>query len=230
MHQVIPIFPCYDVRTQCTFYEALGFETKSIFTSPNPYLVLQYDGIVLHFYGTKRMKPEENASMCFIQVDDVDRICGLFTKGLKDTFGKVPRSGFPKITKVRDLKEDRRFTLTDPAGNTLYIGTQREADHQEYFRTLDDLKYQTEFALLYDLIYSKEDLLVAGKYLPAVQKHKQEFAALDLAKLLLLEWEINADLTVIAQLNTMIQVHQVDAHWQPLRDRVIMIQNSLQSE
>lgn len=125
------------------------------------YLVMVYQDIELHFYGTKRIAPNENASVCFISVDDVDRLHDDFVENIGKATGKVPRSGFPKITKVRDLSKDRRFTLTDPSGNTFYIGTRKPAQSNTFFRELADEQYAAQFKVLYDLVYSKEDCEVA---------------------------------------------------------------------
>ncbi len=52
--------------------------------------------------------------MCFLSVEQVDTVYNGFAKGLKHYLGKIPRSGIPRISKVRDLSNDRRFTLADP--------------------------------------------------------------------------------------------------------------------
>jgi hypothetical protein len=123
MSKVIPILPCVNVNEQCAFYESIGFETIAKYTTPNAYAVLNYKDITLHFWGSKKHEPAANASMIFVEVDDVNEFNTVFSENIKKACGKIPRSGMPRITKVRELKEDRRFTLCDPAGNTLYFGT-----------------------------------------------------------------------------------------------------------
>ncbi len=111
--KVIPIMGCPDIRIQVAFYQALGFEVLATYTSPNPYASLKWKDIELHFYGSRKIVPSKNPTMCYIRVANVDQVNEAFTAGLKRCYGKIPRTGFPKITKVRNLADDRRFTLTD---------------------------------------------------------------------------------------------------------------------
>jgi predicted enzyme related to lactoylglutathione lyase len=161
--KVIPILPCTNINEQCAFYESIGFTTVAKYTAPNPYAVVQYDDITLHFWGSKKHIPEHNASCVFIEVDDVDTINELFCDNIKKATGKVPRTGFGRITQTRSLKEDRRFTLCDPAGNTFYIGTP-QTDCPD--RTLDNSQHSKMFAVAYDLLHSHENPEKAAKTLP----------------------------------------------------------------
>jgi hypothetical protein len=172
--KVIPILPCPDIRTLVAFYEQLGFEVLGLYTSPNPYAALQLGTMELHFYGSRKVIPGENPSMCFVKVTDVDAVYNTFASGLKKHTGKVPRSGIPRMTKVRDLSNDRRFTLTDTGGNTLFIGTPVKANTKSFFRTLQNEELATKFAVLYDIVYSKEDCSMAEKMLPKYETVKHE--------------------------------------------------------
>lgn len=182
--KVIPIMPCPDIRSQVAFYQKLGFHVLGLYTSPNPYASLRWNNIELHFYGSRKVIAAENSTMCFIVVEDVDEVNRTFTAALKKYYGKIPRSGFPKITKVRNLVADRRFTLTDPGGNTLFIGVgSTEDDH--FFRTLADQEHAKLFAVLYDVLYSKEDPLLAENMLPRYSGIAENIKGLDKAKFLL---------------------------------------------
>lgn len=88
MFRIKPILPCQSIKEQVSFYEILGFTTIQIYTRPNPYAVVSYDSLELHFYGTKRILPNENSQMCYIEVDDVNRVYEDFTAGLKRHIGK----------------------------------------------------------------------------------------------------------------------------------------------
>lgn len=190
MDKVVPILPCPDIKLQVAFYQQLGFDVLGLYTSPNPYAAMQLGDIELHFYGSRKMAPAENATMCFVRVEDVDAVYNAFADGLKRHTGKIPRSGIPRLSKVRDLVSDRRFTLTDPGGNTLYIGTPVKADAPNFFRTLQNDTVAEQFAMLYDLLYSKEDCSTAAKLLPRVLVAQGELNDLDKAKLLLTALEI----------------------------------------
>lgn len=191
--KVIPIFPCMDVKTHADFYASLGFEIVELIIRPNPYLVIGFQDIELHFWRSKGLTAEENASMCFIRIPNVDNLHDTFASNLKAATGRVPRNGFPRLSRVRDLKDDRRFTLSDPAGNTLYFGTPA-TEEDRFFRTLDNPEHAELFATLYDLIYSKEDAVVANRLLPRLLKEIDALSPPDQAKLLLVSMEIHLQL------------------------------------
>jgi hypothetical protein len=190
MAKVIPILPCGDIKAQAAFYKQLGFEVTGLYTSPNLYATIQLGAIELHFWGSRKNIPAENSSMCFIQVEDVDDIYDAFIRCFKTHTGKIPRSGIPKISKVRDLRYDRRFTLTDPGGNTIYIGTPKTSSGDNFFRTLQHEKYATKFAVLYDVMYSKEDAFMAANTLSKYDIEKNQLHDLDKAKFLLVVIDI----------------------------------------
>lgn len=191
MSKLFPILPCADMIAQIEFYQQLGFELVELFERPNRYAVVRLDDdITLHFYGSKHTPPEANASMCFIQVDDVDALHDRFAQNLRERRGSVPRSGIPRLSKPRDLASDRRFTLTDAGGNTFYIGTPREAGAPNFFRDLEDETLRGRFALLYDMVYSKEDMKAARKALNHLRTLSGALGDLDRAKLLLIELEV----------------------------------------
>lgn len=185
MDKVIPILPCPDIRTQVTFYEQLGFELTELQTSPNPYAALQLGTIELHFWGNRKNVPTENPAMCFIRVNDVDALHDAFAKSIKKHTGKIPRSGIPRFTTVRDLKQDRRFTLTDTGGNTLFIGTPINKGEKQFYRTLENKQYAKPFAVLYDIVYSKEDPVLAAVNLSRYGINTNLLNDLDKAKYLL---------------------------------------------
>lgn len=231
MDTVIPILPCPDVKAQATFYQSLGFELTGLYTSPNPYLCLSLGTLELHFYGTRKLKPAENASMCFLKVDDVDQLYQAFVSGLKRHTGKVPRSGIPRISKVRDLKADRRFTLTDTGGNTLFVGTPIKEPGTSFFRDLQNQALAERFATLYDLLYSKEDPAIAAKLLPKLMADSAQLEDLDKAKLLLVASEIQRQLGQLlddAELNGLLAAHRDESgDWERIRRRY---QESLETD
>ncbi len=191
--KVIPIMGCPDIRAQVEFYSALGFDVLATYTSPNPYASLKWRDIELHFWGSRKIIPSENPAMCFIRVRDVDEVNQAFTSGLKNYYGKIPRTGSPKITKVRNLVDDRRFTLTDTGGNTLFIGTPA-TEEDRFFRKLDDPQYAKLFTVLYDVLYSKEAPELAESMLPKYSAIGDSLQGLDKAKYLLVLADIQKHL------------------------------------
>lgn len=227
MDKVIPILPCPDIRTQTSFFELLGFQLTGIYTSPNPYACMTYGSIELHFYGSRKTDPSANSTMCFIMVDDVDVVYEAFADGLKKNMGKVPRSGIPRISKVRDLANDRRFTLTDTGGNTYFVGTPVHADSSAFFRTLQNQDAARKFAVLYDLVFSKEDFAMAEKMLPKFDEEKDFAYELDNAKYQLLNLEIQQQQgqpLQDAKLKELLDAHHPgDASWEKIRKRYIAL-------
>lgn len=227
MDKVIPILRCPNIKEQVEFYQQLGFEPTALYTSPYPYAVVLLGAIELHFYGSKKMAPAENAAMCFVRVEDVDAVYHAFTSGLKQHTGKIPRSGIPRISKVRDLSSDRRFTLTDPGGNTLYVGTPVQAGTANFFRTLHSETEAKQFAVLYDLIYSKEDCKIAANLLPKLLATKDSLSDLDKAKLLLAALEIqrqSGQAVDDTELTTLFEAHpHSDDDWVKVRQRHLAI-------
>jgi hypothetical protein len=182
---IIPIMPCHDIRTQVAFYEILGFTILGIYTSPNPYASLKWKSLEVHFYGSRKIVPEQNSTMCYLRVEDVDDTYVAFSRRLKEHTGKIARTGLPRISKVRDLVDDRRFTLTDPGGNTIFIGSAVNKKGR-FCRTLQDEKHAKKFSALYDVLYSKEDVELAVSMLSTCSVMRDELKGLDKAKFLLL--------------------------------------------
>ena len=121
MNKIIPILPCPSLKEQIAFYEQLGFELVEMTNRPNPYAAVAYGSLEIHFYGSKKTVPSANASLCYIRVEDVNRMYEELTSSLKETAGNIPRSGIPRISKLKDLSDDRRFIITDVGGNTLFV-------------------------------------------------------------------------------------------------------------
>jgi hypothetical protein len=227
MNNVIPILPCFDISVQTAFYQQLGFTIKGVYTSPNPYAVVEFEYIELHFYGTRKVMPADNSSMCFIVVEDVDALNLDFTQKIKQHTGRVPRTGIPRISKVRDLKDDRRFTLTDTGGNTFFIGTPVKVGNHNFFRTLHNEEWAKRFAALYDVVYSKEDAALAASMLPKYVEARSMPDDLDRAKYLLLELDIQQQLNQPIhdiELKTLLEAHKdVGNDWERIKKRYFTI-------
>ncbi|WP_139230804.1 hypothetical protein [Paenibacillus catalpae] len=219
------MLPCPSIKEQVAFYEMLGFQTVQTYTRPNPYAVLKYGDVELHFYGSKKTLPAENPNMCYVQTDHVDQLYASFTSSIKEKTGKIPRSGIPRISKVKDLADDRRFVLTDAGGNTLFVGSPHsKSDTQTVFlRTIENTEHAKNFEILYDLLYSKEDShsasLMRAKFFPKDLSQLQ-VSDLDLAKILLvaLDMELQQHQALDEELNNKLsdlfeQYGKEDADW-----------------
>jgi hypothetical protein len=225
--KVIPILPCVDIKVQVAFYQLLGFKLTGLYTSPNPYASLQLGAIDLHFYGTRKVAPAENPSMCYLSVGDVDAVYNAFASALKKHTGKVPRSGIPRISKVRDLSNDRRFTLTDTGGNTIFVGSHIKSDDSIFFRNFQNEEYAQRLTVLYDIIYSKEDPALAESMLPRYAAVMGVLNDLDKAKYLLLTLEIQRQLNRPVDdgmLKSLMKAHKDDgSDWRKVESRYALI-------
>jgi hypothetical protein len=120
----IPALPCVSLAETLPFYRMLGFEVTYQQKSPNPYAVVRRGGVELHFFGLKGLKPEEAYSACIVLAPEVECLHQTFAEALRHTYGKLPIRGFPRITRMKPGQS--RFTLVDPAGNSIYF-IKREA-------------------------------------------------------------------------------------------------------
>ncbi|WP_342481467.1 hypothetical protein NST07_10025 [Paenibacillus sp. FSL L8-0340] len=121
----------------------------------------------------------------------------------KKAYHKVPSKGLPRITKVNNLAEDRRFNLIDPAGNRLIIGQK----HALSMPTEQDppSRFATAFETAYQLAYAKDKPADAAKVLDLVFS-KDEEATLTLQyKAFVLRADIAASMDEIELMSSFIE-------------------------
>lgn len=124
----IPVLFSASIDETVAFWEMLGFEKTYYQKAPYGYCVISRGGYGLHFIQQKWLKPEENPTGCLIMVSDVAAVHEDFSKCMKETLGRVPNKGLPRITRMRP--KQTRFTLTDPSGNWLTFINYGEADSE----------------------------------------------------------------------------------------------------
>ncbi|MEU7644749.1 bleomycin resistance protein [Streptomyces huasconensis] len=130
--KAIPMLPCQSLQPVLDFYTALGFEVTFQQKSPNPYAVVVYGGIELHFFGMKGYDPTQSYSGCCVATDDVDTLHAAFRAGLKATYGKIPSRGLPRIGPIKDMSYGaRQFLLSDPGGNCVRVA-QKISENQHH--------------------------------------------------------------------------------------------------
>lgn len=121
--RMIPLLPCRSIDDQLVFYESLGFEVTYRQRAPNVYAAVQRGAIELHFFVMKGYEPADSYSTCYVLVSDVDTLYADFRAGLKNSLGRVPSRGIPRIGALKDMSYGvRQFLLTDPGGNIIRIG------------------------------------------------------------------------------------------------------------
>jgi hypothetical protein len=121
---MVPLLPCASVDEIRDFYLPLGFEVTYRQMRPNPYLALKREGIDLHYFGIDGFKPEDSYGTCLVVVKDTEPLFEAFAAGLRAQFGKLPMTGYPRITRPRRRKNSGNlsgFSLVDPAGNWIRV-------------------------------------------------------------------------------------------------------------
>ncbi len=177
----IPIFPCRSIDEQLDFYQALGFEVTYRQAKPNLYACVRHRITELHFFVLKQLEPSNSYSMCYISVPDVDAVYREFCENLKKTYQKIPTKGFPRVTKLNNLTEDRRFNLIDPAGNRLMIGQKHassEPIQDNPYIAVHPSKFTNALETAYRLAYAKDDPAAAAKVLDLVLSKAEEASAI----------------------------------------------------
>lgn len=118
------MLPCADIDEVIEFFTALGFKVAHKQNKPNPYLALEGHGFPLHYYGLDGHRAEESHSTCGVVVADTEPLFEAFAAGLRARYGKLPISGYPRITRPRPRKNAgglSGFSLIDPAGNWIRV-------------------------------------------------------------------------------------------------------------
>lgn len=127
--KTIPILPCRTLQPVLDFYEALGFEVTLQQRSPNPYAVVERGDVELQFFGLKSFDPAGSFSTCYVVTDDVDGLYAAFRAGLKETYGRIPTRGLPRLGPLKDMSYGmRQFLMTDPGGNCVRVGQPTSTD------------------------------------------------------------------------------------------------------
>nr|WP_281497113.1 hypothetical protein [Ornithinimicrobium sp. F0845] len=134
------MLPCADIDEIGQFWTALGLRVTYRQLRPNPYVVLGLGGIDLHYYGMPGHDPEQSHSTCGIVVSDTEPLHALFAKGFRESYGTVPQSGAPRMTRPRRRANNAGlsgFSVIDPAGNWVRV-SRRPASEEEKARAVDD--------------------------------------------------------------------------------------------
>ena len=128
--RMIPLLPCASIDEIADFAGALGFTVTYRQVRPNPYLALRREDIELHYFGIEGFRPENSYGTCLVIAPDPKRLFDAFADGLRFRYGRLPLSGFPRITRPRRRKNADGFTgfsLVDPGGNWIRV-TAGQAD------------------------------------------------------------------------------------------------------
>jgi hypothetical protein len=189
MALTIPVLPSASMPETLAFYRTLGFEVTHEQTSPNIYAATHRGDVHLHFFGLKGLKPDDGYSTCLVIVPEVEQLYRTFAEALRLKYGKLPVSGFPRISRMR--KGQSRFTVVDVNGNSV-IYIRRDAP-DDYDEKASDNRSQTRLGkalrLAARLRDFKNDDRAAAKVLEAALK-KDEGDPFERARVLIARAEI----------------------------------------
>lgn len=116
--QVVPTLPSDDADHTVQFYTGVGFRLLHRQAKPYPYLALAWRNVDLHFTRRPEGADRDREDFaCLVAVDDVAPYHAHFAAALKQSLGRVPATGRPRLTRLRP--EASRFTLVDPDGNNI---------------------------------------------------------------------------------------------------------------
>ncbi|WP_423737832.1 bleomycin resistance protein [Chitinophaga caseinilytica] len=157
MNRTIPILPCKDLDTLLDFYRQIGFEVTYRQKAPNPYAIVEYEGIRLDFYAVSHHDPKTSYYTCYVLADEADRLYEQFTTGLRNKKGKLPTRGLPRISEIRDKAYGvREFMFSDPAGNCIRVGRKLDAPEDPTI-SAETAAAGKRLALVLDYAYRFED-------------------------------------------------------------------------
>jgi predicted enzyme related to lactoylglutathione lyase len=111
--RAVPILPSRDLRESLGFYEKLGFENRGAPPEEWNYMILARGSIELHFIGEPTSFAEWTApTSCYLAVADADAL-----------HAEWARAGVSAEAPSTTDYGMREFTLRDPSGNLLRVGS-----------------------------------------------------------------------------------------------------------
>jgi effector-binding domain-containing protein len=127
MKNILCHLPCLSAEEQLKFYTSIGFdiiEINKYCKKPNKDIMVKYKKIYLQFYINEKLLINENISIKYISVDNVEQLYETFINNLKRNGLEIPRSGIPGITEIEGMEGKKQFSIADPSGNTFIIKTE----------------------------------------------------------------------------------------------------------
>lgn len=111
-----PIFPAKDLEETRQFYEAIGFETRSVFPD-HGYLIMGRDGSEIHFWHAPEIDPATSSHAGYLRMPDVD----VLSEHIKTL--DLPSEGIPRFGPAHDTSWGMRETIwVDPNGTLIRAG------------------------------------------------------------------------------------------------------------
>ena len=89
---------------------------------------MRYDDFELHLFGLKRLEPEHNFTTCLVIVAEVEQLHAVYAARLGESLDRAPYRGLPRLSRMRPGQ--KRFTITDVAGNSVIFVKRGQADDE----------------------------------------------------------------------------------------------------
>ncbi len=106
-------FPCADFQKTKQFYETLGFSAVGLISGPKPVMVMEKDGIVLHFHEEPTLNPFKNGALATVQVKQIEKLTREISEKFKPAEDDTPGWIVPH--------KNGEFHLVDLNGNLLML-------------------------------------------------------------------------------------------------------------
>ena len=127
-----PCLPCGNIDESIAFYQALGFKRTYRQLRPNPYAVVALEDIHIHLFGIEGFRAADSYGSAIVAVPDPDHLYSAFAARLRETFGKLPAVGIPRILRPRKkFGTVHGFNVIDPGGNWLRFYKLGDTESQE---------------------------------------------------------------------------------------------------
>ena len=117
--RAVPILLSRDLRETLAFFERLGFENRGAPPEEWGYLIIGRGTAELHFTEDLSVDPLRTSSMCYLYVDDAERVY----EDWADAVDPDPVTGSriaPPVTTDYGMRE---FAVVDRSGNLVRVGS-----------------------------------------------------------------------------------------------------------
>lgn len=135
-----PILLCRELDEAIAFYETLGFKKTYRQLRPNPYATVALEDMEIHLFGMDGFDPANSYCSVIIAVPDPDSLYRFFALRLRETYGKLPMAGIPRILRPRKKYGTvSGFSIVDPGGNWLRIYKLGDTEQEDSAKEVDGL-------------------------------------------------------------------------------------------
>ncbi|MFK4836610.1 bleomycin resistance protein [Microbacterium sp. ZW T2_14] len=117
--RAVPILLSRDLRETLGFFERLGFENRGAPPEEWGYLILGRGAAELHFTEDPTVDPLRTSSMCYLYVDDAQRVFEEWEKAVVPD----PATGSRIVAPVSTDYGMREFAVVDRSGNLVRVGS-----------------------------------------------------------------------------------------------------------